>query len=188
MRQRLWSSAILLSLLLSATYPEQHSRTAAALGDNVGDCATVEARAPLPQRPAQPPPVVPLNLAIPKMITSLNNQTIRMIVRASIGGRRARRRTEAGSSAVGTRLLKDHALIQTKAKRRAWLSISGFARVANSTPSLISTRRRATRTIRNAFARNFTPEIFYIRAQPGIRRWPTPLRFRFSFRTESRNL
>jgi hypothetical protein len=58
--------------------------------------------APLPQRPEnaqgsapaqqpQPQPATPPpNLAIPKMITNLKNQTIRMIVRVSIGGKRRR--------------------------------------------------------------------------------------------------
>lgn len=44
---------------------------------------------PTPPRPAQNPPP-PVNLAIPSMWSSVNNQTVRMIARASIGGHRIR--------------------------------------------------------------------------------------------------
>ncbi len=45
--------------------------------------------APAAPRPPQNPPP-PVNLAIPSMWSSVNNQTIRMIVRASVGGRSVR--------------------------------------------------------------------------------------------------
>ncbi len=41
-----------------------------------------------PRPPQNPPP--PINLAIPSMWSSVNNQTVRMIVRASVGGRSVR--------------------------------------------------------------------------------------------------
>jgi lysophospholipase L1-like esterase len=44
---------------------------------------------PTPPRPPQNPPA-PINLAIPSMWSSINNQTVRMIVRASVGGRSVR--------------------------------------------------------------------------------------------------
>jgi lysophospholipase L1-like esterase len=101
--------------------------------------------APLPQRPAPspgtsaaqqpapPPSAPPKNLAIPPMLSSLNNQTVRMIIRASVGGSRVRVRL---SNAFGSQpLLVGAARIALHGKDSAIIPDSDRALTFGGKPS-----------------------------------------------------
>lgn len=84
---------IFLLILLSVLAGVQFSTAAQSNGEHwVATWGTAQQliyNGPTPARPPQNPPP-PINLAIPSMWSSVNNQTVRMIVRASVGGRSVR--------------------------------------------------------------------------------------------------
>ncbi len=68
---------------------------------------------PTPPRPPQNPPP-PINLAIPSMWSSVNNQTVRMIARASVGGRSVRVRLVNAFGSAPLQIGAAHVALRSK--------------------------------------------------------------------------